>query len=232
MSSEPEDSMEEIKPQSVSTLTSADQVDKLFAQALNLSEGMVVHEPMCVICSSPSREDVEQKFLETKNYSDAIAIFKDKTGLKVVKGVIENHMRFHYDRAIRELQKLEYIDRIKRYSGQNLTTLDRISICFSIVSERLMGVNSVIPSEDESVANIEKMKSTETARLMGVLNNFLKLQASILGEMKSSGELITIPANDFIHIINEALSKAKTDGERMLVKSIIDSLDVLSRKAQ
>jgi hypothetical protein len=228
----PEDSMEAITPKEVRSIDGSDQVDKLLAQAVNLSDGMVLHEPTCVICSSPYREEVEQKYLVTKSYSESIKLFKEKSGLEVNKSIIENHMRFHYDRAIRELQKVEYIDRIKRYTGQSLTTLDRISICFSIISERLMGINSVIPSEDESVAQIEKLKSAETSRLMGQLKDLLKLQAAILGEMKTSGELITVPANDFINIINDALSKAKTDGERKLVKDILGKLDAISRRAQ
>ena len=232
---EAEDSMESISPISMKTVSGGDQIDRLLSQAVNLSDNMVLHEPTCILCSSPYREEIEQKYLETKNgsgYSEAIKLFKEKSGNDINKGVLENHIKFHYDRAVRELQKIEYIDRIKRYSGQSLTTLDRISICFSIISERLMGVNSVIPSAEESIAQIEKMKSAETARLMGILNNLLKLQAGILGEMKSSGELISIPANDFVRIINEALSKTKTDREREIVKSIIDSFDVLSRKAQ
>jgi len=228
----PEDSMEPIEPKTVSVLKGDDQVEKLLAQAINLSDEMILHEPTCILCSSPAREEVEQKYLETKDYSEAIKLFKDKTGNKISKSVIENHMRFHHDRAIRHHQMAEYVDRIKRYTGQNLTTIDRISICFAVISERLMGVNSVIPSEDESIAQIEKMKSAETVKLMGVLGNLLKLQAAILGEMKSSGELITIPSTDFIQIINEALSAAKTDRERELVKGIIDKFDALSRKAQ
>ena len=237
----PEDSMEPIKtnkstrsiePQSVKIMSGGDQVDRLLSQAINLSEGMVLHEPTCIICSSPARNDVEQKMLETKDSKKVIQLFKDLTGQDITSGSLENHMKFHHDRDLREHQKIEYIDRIKRYSGQNLTTLDRISICFAIVSERLMGVNSVIPADDESVAQIEKMKSSETVKLMGVLNGMLKLQAGILGEMKTSGELISIPANDFIQIINDALSEAQTDRERKLVKHIIDRFDALSRRAQ
>jgi hypothetical protein len=229
---EPEDSMEAISPVSMNTISGGDQIDRLLSQAVNIGNNMVLHEPTCMICSSPYREEIEQKQLETKSYAETIKLFEEKTGNKINKGIIENHMKFHHDKEMRELQKIEYIDRIKRHSGQNLTTLDRISICFSIVSERLMGVNSVIPSADESIATIEKMKSSETARLMGVLNNLLKLQAGILGEMKSSGELISIPANDFVQIINKALSECQNDRERKLVKGIIDSLDALSRRAQ
>lgn len=228
----PEDSMTAIEPQSVKTIGADDQIDKLLSQGVNLNDSFVLHEPTCTICQSPAREETEQKYLETKDYGEAINLFKSKTGDTISKGVLENHMKFHHDRAIRELQKIEYIDRIKRHSSQNLTTLDRISICFAVISERLMGINSVTPTQDESVATIEKMKSAETARLMGQLNGLLKLQASILGEMKSSGELITIPTNDFIQIINDALSKVQTAREREIVKGIIDQLDALSRKAQ
>ena len=226
------DSMEEISPVSIQPMNGIDQVDRLLSQSINITDDMILHEPTCSICSSPYREEVEQKYLETKSYKETIADLKDKSGMEISKGVIENHMRFHYDRAVRAIQQVEYVDRIKRYSGQNLTTLDRISVSFSVITERLMGVNSIIPSAEESVATIEKLKSQETARLTTVLQSLLKLQASILGEMKSSGELITIPTSDFIKIINGALSEAQTDRERELVKGILDELDALSRKAQ
>jgi hypothetical protein len=239
---EAEDSMEEISPVFMQTVSGGDQVDMLLSQAVNISnDNMAVHEPTCIICSSPYREEIEKFFLDSKTLSQdnlqktlsvTVAFCKEKFDLKVNKDIIENHMRFHHDKVIQEIQKIEYIDRIKRYSGQNLTTLDRISICFAIISERLMGINSVIPSTGETFSQIEKMKSAETARLMGILNNLLKLQAGILGEMKSSGELISIPANDFVRIINKALSEAQTDRERKMVKYILDSFDALSRKSQ
>lgn len=230
----PEDSMKPIEESINKDLThySGTNVDKLFAQGVNLSEDMTLHEPTCILCSSSCREEIEQKYIETKNYSQTINLFKEKTGSDINKSIIENHMRFHYDRAIREIQKVEYKDRIKRYSDQNLTTLDRISVSFAILSERLMGINSITPSEDESVAQIEKIKSAETSRLMGQLKDLLKLQASILGEMKNNGEVITIPTDDFISIINEALANAKTEGERDLVKEILNKLDAISQKAQ
>ena len=232
---DPEESMEPIEDEknlSVRPIAGVNQVDKLLGQGLILSENMILHEPTCDICSSPYREEIEQKYLETKSYKDALQVFNDRTGNETHKSIVENHMRFHHDRAIREIQKGEYVERIRRYTSQNLTTLDRISICFSIISERLMGINSIIPADDESIAQIEKIKSSETSRLMGQLKDLLKLQASILGEMKNSGELITIPANDFITIINEALAQARTEGERQLVKDILGKLDTLSRRAQ
>jgi hypothetical protein len=158
-----EDSMESINPKMVKSITSTDQIDQLLAQSINLGNDMVLYEPTCPVCVSPFREDIEQKYLEEKSFANACSFFKEKTGNELPNEVLKNHMKFHYDRGIRELQKMEYIDRVKRYSSQNLTTLDRISICFAVISERLMGVNSVIPSADESIVQVEKMKSAETA---------------------------------------------------------------------
>lgn len=223
--------MEEIQPDNVQQVLD-DSVHGLLSQVVNLNENFVLHEPTCKICSSPYRNEVEQAYLKNKKYEDAISKFKDLSDDKISKGEAENHMRFHYDKDVKEIQKVEYIDRVKRCSSQNLTTLDRIAICFSIITERLVGVNSITPSTDETVATIEKIKSTETARLMGILNNFLKLQASIMGEMKSSGELISIPYNDFIRVINEGISQAKTPREVELITSVLDKLENVSRKIQ
>lgn len=229
---EQEDSMEPIQPKTVNAVSSSDQIDQLLSQSINLTEDMVLYEPTCPVCSSPLREEIEQKYMENKSHKETCDFFHEQTGNKLSKDALKNHIKFHMDEGMREIQKVEYVDRVKRYSSQNLTTLDRISICFAILSERLMGVNSVIPAADESIVQVEKMKSSETARLMGILNNLLKLQAGILGEMKTSGELISIPSNDFVRIINDALSKAQTDGERAIVKYIINNLDTISRKTQ
>jgi hypothetical protein len=53
-----------------------------------------------------------------------------------------------------------------------------------------------------------------------------------MGEMKSSGELITIPRNQFVNLFNEILVNAETDEQRKIVKLILDRLTELSKLAQ
>jgi hypothetical protein len=89
----------------------------------------------------------------------------------------------------------------------------------AVITERVIGVNGLAPTEGESLANIEKIKSSETTRLMGAFQSLLKLQAQILGEMKSSGELMTIPQKDFVNIFIHAIQDAKTDKERETIKN-------------
>jgi hypothetical protein len=67
---------------------------------------------------------------------------------------------------------------------------------------------------------------------MSVLNNLLKLQASILGEMKLSGELITIPSSQFVNVFNDALLDAKTDREKQIIKDILTKLANINKKSQ
>jgi hypothetical protein len=63
---------------------------------------------------------------------------------------------------------------------------------------------------------------------MGTYNNLLKLQASILGEMKNSGELVSIPKDAFVKFFNNAILEAKSDVERETIKRIVDTLGALS----
>lgn len=216
----------------VSISSRNEDVDQLLSQAVNLNDSNIYHEPTCSICSSAYREDIEKKYLEKQSFLDAVKIFKEKTGQDIGENVVENHVSHHMTRGVRELQKVEYLHRIKRLNTPNITTLEKISFAYAIISERILGINSIVPGAEESVAEIEKIKSSETARLMGALNNLLKLQASILGEMKDSGELVYIPANEFVNVFRETLKAAKTDRERELITNLLDKLETLARKTK
>ena len=213
--------------------TNYDQaVDRLLSQVVNLNQDNILHEPTCVICSNPNRTEIEQKWADTKDYSEVKKILKDRSDITVNKSVIENHMTHHVDRAIREIQKVEYINRIKRLNSYNLSTLERLRLGMSAITERLMGINSIVPDGDTSTAEIEKIKSSETSRLMGSMNQLLKLQAEILGEMKTTGELITIPREQFIRIFNDAILDAKTDEQRTTIKTILGNLAAVNKASQ
>lgn len=216
-----------IAPQNVSG-----EIDKMLSQVLNLSKDLVLHEPTCPLCASPHREEIEELWIKEKNIGKIKSLIKEKTGKAVGYDIIDNHMSQHLTKGVREIQKIEYIDRIKRLHNQSLSTLDRISMGFAMIIERLMGVNSITADGEESVASIEKIKSAETSRLMTVFNSLLKLQATILGEMKQSGELITIPSSQFVNIFNEAILEANTDREKQIIKNILDKLARTSQKSQ
>jgi hypothetical protein len=215
-----------------STFNRNEEIDKLFLKALNLNENKIYHEPTCIICSSPYREDIEKNLSEKNSVKEAAKLFKEKTGESIGDNIVSNHLDFHMKRGERELVLQEYIHKIKRLSSPNLTTMEKISLAYAILSERIMGINSLIPTSEESAAKIEQIKSSETNKLMGTLNNLLKLQASILGEMKTSGELVYIPTNDFIATFESALRAAKTDREKELITGLLDKLEALARKTQ
>lgn len=210
----------------------SEEVEHLMSQAINLSEKNVYHEPTCLICSSAYRTELEDKYNDKQSYKEIVLLFKSKTGIDIGENVAENHVVHHMSRGVRELQKIEYLNRVKRLNTPNITTLEKISLCYAVLTERLMGINSIVPSGEESPAKIEQIKSAETARLMSSLNNLLKLQASILGEMKSTGELVYIPTNDFINIFRETLRSAKTDREKELITGLLDKLQSIARKTQ
>lgn len=210
----------------------SNDIDNALAQLININEKNVYHEPTCIICSDAHREELEKKWAETTNSEEVKKLFLTRSNFPISKDVVDNHMRFHYERGIKELQKIEYANRIKRLSNVQLTTLDRIHLGLSTITERLAGINSITPNNDMSAAEVEQIKSSETARLMSSFNNLLKLQAAIMGEMKDSGELIIIPMKAFIDVFNKAIIEAKTQAERTAIKKVLDDLGNLNRKTQ
>lgn len=206
--------------------------DDILMQFVNLNEKNVLHEPTCIICSNPHREEIEKRWIETKNHENVKDLFRSKSTIPISNDVIDNHMRFHYDRGIKELQKVEYINRIQRASDIERTTLDRIRLGLSAIDERIMGINSITPTNDLSSAEVEKIKSSEVAKLMVAYNQLLKLKATIIGEMKNSGELIIIPKRPFIDTFNAAIIESKNEEEKEVIKKLLSKLADLNKKTQ
>ena len=211
-------------------VTTSAEVGDMMRQIVNLTGNDRVYvEPTCPICGSSCREEAEQVWINTKKVLEVKTLMNDRCGLKLSVPIIENHMQNHYLRGVKEVQKLEYIDKIKRLNDHTSSTLDQIQLGLSMLLERLIEVNGISPSGELSVAEVERIKSAETSRLIGQQTNLLKLKASILGEMRNNGELLTIPVNDFAKIFNDALTMARNDGERQLVKNIIDQLSRINK---
>jgi len=218
--------------QDSSLVNSYDQdINRLLSQAINLNGDNIIHEPSCEICSSEYREELEAKWLDSnRSYTEVKKLLQSKgVTKKISKSTIQNHMLHHFDRSVTEIQKIEYLNRIRRYNNYNLTTLDRIKLGISALTDCLMGINSIVPDSETSAAEIQKIKSSETSRLMSSMSSLLKLQAEIMGEMKNSGELITIPKREFINVFNEAIISAKNDSQRDAIKDILSKLGSINR---
>lgn len=227
---DPEDSMEEIsleedqKEEYLPYKKDFDQVDSMLAQMININNSKALHEPTCVICSSKLRADAEDSWDKNRRTALIVEMFKKQANINIGRDVVVNHMDYHKDRGVQEIHKVEYVDRIRRLYGKNVTTLDRLDLCLAVLTERLMQINSLAPNHEKSAPEIEKIKSSETVKLMGTYGNLLKLQATILGEMKDNGEIITIPRQRFVEVFNLAITSARNDREREIIKSILDGL--------
>jgi len=205
-----------------SSISFSGELEKAMMQIVNIT-GNIIHEPTCIICSSAYRTELEQKYLETKSCEECKKILQGK-GITVSSANIENHMLYHVTGGIKELQKVEYISKIRRLNNNSLTTLDIIQLCLSALTERLIGINSIVPDSNLSQAEIDRMKASETSRLMASFGQILKIKAMIEGVMKNNGDLIVLPRQNFIKVFNEAFIEAKTETEKNIINKILVKL--------
>jgi len=205
----------------------------VLSQLISMSEERVVHEPTCRICRHQDRKEFEEAWINTKQEKAVNDLAEQKGEKKFASSTIQNHMLYHFDRGVHELRKIEYIATIDRINQTNsLTTLDHIRTCESVILERIVGINSLVPDQDTSAIEVEKIKSAESTKLLNALNQVLKLRATILGEMKKGGELLTVPYREFIAIFNEALTKAENDGQKKAINDLLTKLREISQNMQ
>lgn len=228
--SPPPDLSSRVEDNFVPTIVS--DTNDVLAQLVNLNADNIMHEPTCIICSSPYRDEIEKKWVETKNHEDIRKLVKERSGKKLSNDVIDNHVYHHYTRGVQELQKVEYINKLKRMASVELTTLDRIKLGCSAIEERLSGINSIVPDNNISFAEVEKIKSDAVTKLMGAYNNLIKLKATIVGEMQDNDKLTVVPKQEFVTIFNEALIEAKNDTERDVIKKLLRKITELATKMQ
>jgi len=203
--------------------------EKLMGQLVNVNSSNIYHEPTCIVCSCSSREKIEEMHLAKSSREEIIKYVKDHSGIELSPSIIDNHMLYHYDKGVREHVKTAYIDRIRRLASQETTTLSRIRMSIDALMERIIGINSIVPCGDLNEADVEKIKSQETARLTRTMTQLLQLQANMMGEMTDSGELITIPKKAFVRFFNEAITDARTDVEREIINNLLASLGELAQ---
>ena len=236
----PEDSMQEPEQETSTgyiqqiggSASDLNEIEKSLAQLIDLNDGHILHEPTCLLCSNPYRKEIEDEYIKNKSIANTTNFIKEKTGQDISESIVENHMLYHLTRGVKEEQKREYANKIKRLNSCHLSTLDTINLGKAALQERLMGINSITPGGDMGVAEIEKIKTQETARIMASMNQLLKLQASILGEMKSTGDMLSIPREPFIKLFNEAIINAKNDDERNFINNLLNKIGNLSKIAQ
>ncbi len=202
----------------------ADSVEKIFGQLINSNSNGVFVEPTCPICTATYRHSMESVYQkqDPKNFLELQKFLKEKEKLEVSIAVVENHIYNHSMKGVQELQKVEYVAKLRRLNSVGLTTLDKIQLSTEMIYERLIETSSLSPNQYVSALEINQMKNSDVMKLTKQLVDLLKLQADIMGEMKSSGAMLSIESNSFVDAFNETMKNARTDGERKLVKTLID----------
>jgi hypothetical protein len=197
----------------------------MLSQSINLSSDGTAHEPTCPICSSQIRTEAEELWEKTCSNRDVIKLFRERISKKISADVVKNHMKNHKDGGVRELKKVEFIDRTRRlYGNGEVTTLDKLNFAMAVVTDQIMEINSLEASGTISLADLKKLKSSETNKLLATFANLSKLQATIQGEMRDNGEIISIPTDRFIRVFNDAFANSESEKETELIRSILNGL--------
>jgi hypothetical protein len=173
---------------------------------------------------------VEEKWFETKKHSEILEILKDSK-VKISEGMIDNHIKNHCHKVERELQKAEFINKVSRvYTSTNTSTLEKIGHSMAVIDAQIVELNAITPNGDMSQAEVEKIKASETKKLLDTKAKFIKMQADLMGEMRNAGEMINIPKDKFINFFNESILNAENDEEKSIIQKILSDLANLGQE--
>jgi hypothetical protein len=203
-------------------------LERFLAAQISLNQEGVYFEHSCPICNSYIRKDAEEKWLVSRN-ADEIRDFLKEKGEPASITVIKNHMEFHIDQSYVELRKREYINKILTLSQCSIDTMSRVETALCSINERIFSIGAVEDPDCSPVA-IQKMKAEETCKLVTAMTKLLELRANLMGEMKNSGDLLSIRQEDFAKIFSEILEEFKTDEARKIVNKILEKFVAMAKK--
>jgi len=208
----------------------------ILSAIVNISETGVYHEPTCIVCSSPHRQDSEKVWngceAGIKDREVRVSQYFVSVGEVVSEDAIKNHMNNHLGRGDAELRKVEYIARLSNLSSFGMTTMDQVKIGMAAVMECLTGAGAIVPTKIMSYAKAQEVKAKVVTQLVKTWTDLLALQAKILGEMDDKGELVKLPKDAFMKVFDDALTNAKTQGDRDLISSIMKGLETITEQQQ
>jgi hypothetical protein len=208
--------------------TGGESLEDFLGRMVSINEAGSFYEPTCPICKSPSRSKAEKQWLDTRNAEQVRQFFVDH-GERCDIPVIKNHMEFHLDQSEVEIRKREYVDKILLLNSGNVTTLDRLEMTITSISERMITINAM---NDPSLpsATVEKMKTEATCKLSQTMEKLLKFRAQLLGEMKDMGEVFTINKSAFVNLFQKSIESSGTAEERLVVNRIFTELTNLCQE--
>ena len=89
----------------------SEEIVGMLSTIINMGDSQILHEPSCKICNSACRDQVEEVWSQSESmkvserYAEIQKLYKESTGKTISRGAIKNHVLFHHDKEIREIQK-------------------------------------------------------------------------------------------------------------------------------
>jgi len=203
-------------------------LERFLLSQVSLNKEGKYFERDCPICNSQIRLESEEKWLKSRNADEILEFLKSK-GEPCPITVIKNHMEFHLDQAYLELRKREYINKIIALSQMSLDTMTRVEMSLAAISERLMTI-SAMEDPDLTPGDLEKLKDEQTCKLIATQTKLIEIRASLMGEMKNDGDLLSVRKEDFSKIFADVLHEFKSEEARRIVNRILEKFSASVKK--
>jgi len=206
----------------------------VFAAIINVSKGGVYHEPSCLFCCSKHRDNAEKMYkqydLAVKDKSDRLRSYFLTLGEDMSLDVIRNHTRGHMDKGELELRKVEYLSKISNLSMVSITTIGQVDAGLAVLWE-CIAASGTIASDGKSLSNSKaiEMRAGIISKLVRTWVDLLNLRSKILGEMKNSGEMMSIPVAAFSDFMSKLLMGAKNNEEKETIFKVMEGIKELQR---
>ena len=201
---------------------------ELFGALIKINEHGIFTEPSCSFCISKYRSEAESIFLKTPQYDNDKYIkthmFLSEKGEQFSIDIVKNHCNNHINQGESQLRKIEYINTIDNIASIKQSTLEELDVMLAALKERMIEINKIIGDSRTSKIDAEVIKSNVITQISKSFSSLLKLRSELLGEMKQSGEMLSISRFKFKEIFNEALDKAKNEGEKNIIAELLKNL--------
>lgn len=171
----------------------------------------------CKLCNSLLRQQAEDLYQKTQNYSHVHRWLEDNKEI-ISWSCVRNHLRSHLTNSMAQERISEYCQNMSLWCSEERKKEQRLEAVMHMLERRMIQLAAMIDGRDDS----ESIKITET--IVKLASQMLSMQQQV-DEYKKAAEPVKVVIEKIQQIVQVQLSTTPSQEVRKVLMNMVDVLE-------